>query len=66
MIQADKDFIFPTVQNSNLRFSRQEYCNGLPCPTPGDLLYPGIEPESPVAPALQAASLPAKPSGKST
>ena len=33
----------------------------LPCPSPGDLPNPGIEPRSP---ALQAASLPAKPPGK--
>ena len=34
-------------------FSRQESCTGLPCPPPGDLLDPGIEPRSP---ALQADS----------
>ena len=34
-------------------FSRQGYWNGLPFPSPGDLLYPGIEPRSP---ALQANS----------
>ena len=28
-------------------FSRQEYCNRLPRPPPGDLPGPGIEPESP-------------------
>ena len=28
-------------------FSRQEYCNGLPFPSPGDLPDPGIEPGSP-------------------
>ena len=33
-------------------FSRQEYCSGLPCPSPGDLPNPGIEPESLVSPAL--------------
>ena len=50
----------------SMGFFRQEYWSGLPFPSPGDLLYPGIEPASPVAPALQAASLPAKPSGKYT
>ena len=39
-------------------FSRQEYYSGLPCPPPGDLTNPGIEPRSPVAPALQVDSLP--------
>ena len=28
-------------------FSRQEYCSGLPYPSPGDLPNPGIEPGSP-------------------
>ena len=40
------------------RFSRQEYWSVLPGPSPRDLLNPGIEPESPAAPALQADSLP--------
>ena len=33
-------------------FSRQEYWNGLPCPPLGDLPDPGIEPASPMSPAL--------------
>ena len=33
-------------------FSRQEYWSGLPCPTPGDLPIPGIEPKSLMPPAL--------------
>ena len=41
-----------------MRFSRQEYWNGLPCPPPGDLLNPGIKPEYPAATALQVDSLP--------
>ena len=36
-------------------FSRQEYWNGLPFPSPGDLPDPGIKPGSP---ELQADSLP--------
>ena len=39
-------------------FSRQECWSGLPCPPPGDLPNPGIKPAPPVAPALQADSLP--------
>ena len=42
-------------------FSRQEYWNGLSCPSPGDLSNPGIEPRFP---ALQADCLPADPPGK--
>ena len=42
----------------SMGFSRPEYWSGLPCPSPGDLPDPGIEPVSPVAPALQADSLP--------
>ena len=37
----------------SMGFSRQEYWSGLPCPPPGDLCDPGIEPKSPVSPALQ-------------
>ena len=48
----------------SMGFSRQEYWSGLPCPPPGDLPDPGIEPESPVAPELQAGSLPLEPPGK--
>ena len=45
-------------------FFRQEYCSGLPFPSPGDLPDPGIESMVPVSPALQANSLPSEPSGK--
>ena len=38
-------------------FCRQEYWSGLPGPLLGDLPDPGIEPLSPVSPALQADSL---------
>ena len=31
----------------SMGFSRQEYWRGLPCPPPGDLPNPGIEPKSP-------------------
>ena len=33
-------------------FSRQEYWSGLPCPPPGNLSDPGIEPTSLMSPAL--------------
>ena len=42
----------------SIGFFRQEYWSGLPCPPPGDLPSPVIEPVSPVVPALQAHSLP--------
>ena len=42
-------------------FSRQEYWNGLPCPPPGDLPNPGIEPRSST---LRADSLPSESPGK--
>ena len=45
-------------------FSRQEYWSGLPFPPPEDLPNPGIDPWSPVSPALQADSLLGKPLGK--
>ena len=45
----------------SMEFSKQEYWSGLPFPSPGNLLDPGIETESP---ALQADSLPSEPLGK--
>ena len=36
----------------SIEFSRQEYWNGLPYPTPGDLPDPGTEPASLVCTAL--------------
>ena len=36
----------------SMGFSRQEYWSGLPCPAPGDLPDPGIEPTSLTSPAL--------------
>ena len=44
-----------------MEFPRQEYWSGLPFPSSGDLLDPGIEPRSP---ALHVNSLPSKPPGK--
>ena len=41
--------------------SRQECWSGLPCPPPGDLPDPGIEPRSP---SLQADALSSEPPGK--
>ena len=59
------DFVVPwTVAHQTTLFTgfpRQEYWGGLPFPSPGDLLDPGIEPRSP---ALQAAALPSEPPGK--
>ena len=45
----------------SMEFSRQEYQNGLPFSSPGDLPEPGIEPRSPT---FQANSLPSEPMGK--
>ena len=42
-------------------FSKQEYCSGLPFPSPGDLPNPGIEPGSPT---LEADALTSEPPGK--
>ena len=47
----------------SMGFSRQEYWNGLPFPSPGDLPDPGTEP---VYPALQADALTSEPPGKPT
>ena len=45
----------------SMRFPRQEYWSGLPCPPPGNLPNPGIEPRSFT---LKADSLPSEPPGK--
>ena len=47
----------------SMGFPKQEYWNGLPLPSPGDLPNPGIELGSP---ALQADSLQSEPPGKPT
>ena len=44
----------------SIEFSRREYWNVLPFPSPGDLPEPGIEPGSPT---LQADALPSEPPG---
>ena len=44
-----------------MELSRQEYWSGLPCPPPGDLPDPGMEP---LSTALQADSLLFEPLGK--
>ena len=45
----------------SMGFFRQEYWDGLSFPPPGNLPDSGIEPASPVSPALQADSSPAEP-----
>ena len=45
----------------SMGLSRQEYWSGLPCPSPGDLPNPVIEPRPPT---LQVNSLPCEPLGK--
>ena len=42
------DFLGPCGASQaplSMGFSRHEYWSGLPCPSPGDLPDPGIEPE---------------------
>ena len=47
-----------------MEFPRQEYWSGLPFPTPGDLPDPGMEPETPVSPALADGLSTTEPPGK--
>ena len=42
----------------SMGFSRQEHQSGLPCPPPGDLPYPGIEPVSLMSPTLAGVFFP--------
>ena len=48
----------------SMRFSRQEYWNGLPFPSPGDLPNPGIVPMFLAFPALKVDYLLPETSGK--
>ena len=48
----------------SMGFSRQEYCSGLPFPSPGDLPDPGIELNLLCLLDWQASSLPLAPTGK--
>ena len=45
----------------SMGFSRQDSWSGLPFPSPGDLPDPGIEPTSPVSPALAGGFFTAEP-----
>jgi len=47
-----------------MEFSRQQYWNGLPFPTPGDPPNPAIEPASPVSPTLAGGFFTTVPPGK--
>ena len=47
-----------------MRFSRQEYWSGLPCPPPGHLPDPGIEPASFASSALADGFFTTEPPGK--
>ena len=49
----------------SMEFSMEEYWSGLPFPSPGDLPNPGIEPPSPVFPALTGRFFITVPPGKS-
>ena len=55
----------PTHQTPlSMEFSRQEYWNGLPFPTPGDLPDPGMKPLSLMSPALASGFFITAPPGK--
>ena len=51
---SDSAILWAVAHKSPLSmgFSRQEYWSGLPCPLPGDLPNPGIEPSSHTSPTL--------------
>ena len=47
-----------------MEFSRQEYWNGLPFPSPGDIPNPEIEPKKEIEPALAGRFFATAPPGK--
>ena len=63
-VQLSDPMDFSPPGSSVLEFTRQEYWNVLPFPSPGDLPYPGTKPMSPASPELVADSLPLAPHGK--
>ena len=60
MSDSVKSWIIPRQAPLSMKFFRQEYWSGLPCPSPGNLPDPGIKPRSP---ALWMDSLPPQPPG---
>ena len=48
----------------SMGFFRQDYWSGLPCPIPGDLPDPGIEPMSPMSPPLAGGFFTTEPPSK--
>ena len=56
--------LWTVAMGLSMGFSRQEYWSGLPCPPPGDLPDPGIEPGSLYLLHWEAGSLPLVPPGK--
>ena len=48
----------------SMKFSRQEYWNRLPFPTPGDIPDPAIKPEFPASPAFAGRFFTTMPPGK--
>ena len=48
----------------SMEFYRQEYWNGLPFPSPGDLPDPGIKPASLASPAMAGGFFTTEPPGK--
>ena len=61
LLQSCLTLCDPSQAPLSVRFLRQEYWNGLPFPSPGDLPNPGIKPSSP---ALQVDYLTTEPQGK--
>ena len=49
---SDSETLWTLQAPQSMRFSRQEYWRGLPCPPQGDLPDPEIEPMSLVSPAM--------------
>ena len=54
----------PAMSPLSMDFSRQEFWNGLPFPTPADLPSPGIKPKFPTVPTLAGGFLTTAPPRK--
>ena len=64
MTDSETSWTVTSPGSSVCGFPRQEYWSRLLLPSPGDLPDPGIEPTSPVSPALACGFFTPEPPGK--
>ena len=63
---SDSAILWTVAHEASLSmgFSRQDYWNGFPCPSPRDFAKSGIKPGSPTSPALAGRFFTTEPAGE--